>query len=193
MSKSINKVVEVCNSKFEEFNNIYSQNNSHSSIFVSYFGELSQEMVNDLSVKAEDNMIENGDKKGVIKRLFNILVEGLQNIRLHGARDEDGNQTSFLNIAKEDDHYKILMGNLILNKNVNEIAEKINTINSSSFDDVKKMYVTTLTNGIISRKGGAGLGFITMAMKSKNKLEFQFNNINDNISCFSVVITLNRN
>ena len=55
------------------------------------------------------------------------------------------------------------------------------------------MYVDTLTNGVISKKGGAGLGFITMAMKSKNKLEFQFNNINDEISCFSVIITLNRN
>ena len=193
MSKSINKVVEVCNSKFEEFNTQYANGNSNSSIFLSHFGELSQEMVNELSVMAEDNMIESGDKKGVIKRLFNILVEGLQNIRLHGARDEDGNQTSFLNIAQENDHYKILMGNLVKNKNVDDISDKINKINASSKKDVKEMYVNTLTNGVISIKGGAGLGFITMAMKSKNKLEFQFKNINDNISCFSLLITLNRN
>ena len=125
MSKSINKVVEVCNSKFEEFKTKYSINNSTSSIFVSHFGELSQEMVNELSVKAEGNMLDYGDKKGVIKRVFNILVEGLQNIRLHGARDEDGNQTSFLNIAKENDQYKILMGNLVNNKQVDDISKKI--------------------------------------------------------------------
>jgi len=184
MSKSINKVVEVCNSKFEEFNNKYSNSNSQSSIFVSHFGELSQEMVNELSVKAEKNMLNYGDNKGVIKRLFNILVEGLQNIRLHGARDENGKQTSFLNIAQENDHYKILMGNLVNNDQVNKISDKINIINSSSTDNVKKMYVNTLTNGIISKKGGAGLGFITMAMKSKNKLDFQFKVINDEISCF---------
>ena len=48
------------------------------------WSRLVKEMVNELSVKAEGNMLESGDKKGVIKRLFNILVEGLQNIRLHG-------------------------------------------------------------------------------------------------------------
>ncbi len=193
MSKSKNKVVEICNSKLEEFSDKYSKNDSHSSIFVSHFGELSQEMVNDLSIKAEQSMLKYGDKKGVIKRLFNILVEGLQNIRLHGARDENDSQTSFLKIAKENDHYKVLLGNLVNNKQVNGISDKINIINSSTNEDIKKMYVDTLTNGVISKKGGAGLGFITMAMKSKNKLEFQFNNINDEISCFSVIITLNRN
>ena len=49
-----------------------------------------------------------------------------------------------------------------------------------------------LTNGIISNKGGAGLGFITMAMKSKNKLNFSVQEIDESLSCFSIEIKINR-
>ena len=50
-----------------------------------------------------------------------------------------------------------------------------------------------LTNGIISNKGGAGLGFITMAMKSKNKLNYKIEEINDRISCFTLEVKIDRN
>lgn len=49
-----------------------------------------------------------------------------------------------------------------------------------------------LTNGIISSKGGAGLGFITMAMKSKNKLGYSIDEIDDNLSCFCLEVKLDR-
>ena len=52
--------------------------------------------------------------------------------------------------------------------------------------------MAVLTNGIISNKGGAGLGFITMAMKSKNKLKYLFEEINDKLSCFTVEVKVDR-
>ncbi len=190
MGEPTNKVTEVCKLKFEDFRKKHSIDAS--TFFISHFGELSQEMVNDLSIETEQKMIQFGDKKVVVKKAFNILVEGLQNIRLHGAKDKNGIQTSFLKIAKEELTYKILMGNLVANSNIKSISEKINTINSSDLRQIKEMYVATLTNGIISKKGGAGLGFITMAMKSKNNLDFNFDPINSDISCFSVELILNR-
>jgi hypothetical protein len=190
MGEPTNKVTEVCKLKFEDFRKKHAIDAS--TFFISHFGELSQEMVNDLSIETEQKMIQFGDKKVVVKKAFNILVEGLQNIRLHGAKDKNGIQTSFLKIAKEELTYKILMGNLVTNSSIKSISEKINTINSSDLKQIKEMYVATLTNGIISKKGGAGLGFITMAMKSKNNLDFNFDSINSDISCFSVELILNR-
>jgi hypothetical protein len=49
-----------------------------------------------------------------------------------------------------------------------------------------------LTNGVISSKGGAGLGFITMAMKSKNKLNYRVEKINEALSFFSVEVKIDR-
>ena len=190
MGHPTNKVTEVCKLKFEDFKKKHSIDTS--TFFVSHFGELSQEMVNDISIETEQKMIQSGDKKVVVKKAFNILVEGLQNIRLHGAKDKNGIQTSFLKIAKDELAYKILMGNLVSNDSIKTISDKINLINSSDLKQIKEMYVATLTNGIISKKGGAGLGFITMAMKSKNNLDFNFEPINSDISCFSVELILNR-
>ena len=159
MGKPTKKVVEICNLRFEDFKKIHSIDESN--VFVSFFGELSQDMVNDLSIETEGKMIESGDKKVIVKKAFNILVEGLQNIRLHGAKDSNGIQTSCLVIVKNKLTYKILFGNLIPNKIIKTISSKIELINSSNLDQIKEMYVSTLTNGIISKKGGAGLGFIT--------------------------------
>ena len=149
-------------------------------------------MVNEISIETEEKMINSGDKKVVVKKAFNILVEGLQNIRLHGGRDSNNVQTSCLVIVQNKKNYKILFGNLIPNNIIKLISSKIELINSSNLDQIKEMYVATLTNGIISKKGGAGLGFITMAMKSKNNLDFNFEAIDSEISCFSVELTLNR-
>jgi hypothetical protein len=43
-----------------------------------------------------------------------------------------------------------------------------------------------LANNQISAKGGAGLGFITIAMKSGNKLDIRFEKINDDYSLFQM-------
>ncbi len=45
----------------------------------------------------------------------------------------------------------------------------------------------------LSPRGGAGLGFIDMARKSGNKIRFDFEQINDELSFFSVRMTINRN
>ncbi|MBK9591434.1 MAG: hypothetical protein IPO32_07985 [Crocinitomicaceae bacterium] len=89
-----NTVVDKCNARFQQIFGDYNIN-ANGKIIVSHFGEFSQDLVNSLSTGIEDTMLESGDKKGVVKRMFSILVEGLQNIRIHGERDEDNNQISF--------------------------------------------------------------------------------------------------
>ncbi len=191
MSGFPNRVLEVCNSRYQE---IFGRYNSTSSkkILISHFGEFSQELVNSLTNKVEEMMLDANDKKGTIKRVFSILVEGLQNIRLHGEKDEDGNQASFLIVAQDDDEYLISLANLVLNTDLKTVDERITKINDYDDRELKELYMEVLTNGIISNKGGAGLGFITMAMKSKNKLGYTFEEINDTLSCFTMEVKINR-
>ena len=145
-----------------------------------------------MSNQVEESMFEAGDKKGTIKRMFSILVEGLQNIRLHGEKDQDGNQASFIVIAYDDDVYDITTGNLVLNENVEKLNVRLEQINALDERTLKEHYMETLTNGIISNKGGAGLGFITMAMKSKNPLNYKFEQVNETLSCFTLGTIVNR-
>ena len=56
--------------------------------------------------------------------------------------------------------------------------------------ELKKLYLEVLTNSRISSKGGAGLGLIEMARKSGQKLDFSFEEYNENFSLFYLQIKL---
>ncbi|MBL7898221.1 MAG: SiaB family protein kinase [Crocinitomicaceae bacterium] len=186
-----NNVVDKCNARFQQIFGDYNIN-ANGKIIVSHFGEFSQDLVNSLSTGIEDTMLESGDKKGVVKRMFSILVEGLQNIRIHGERDEDNNQISFLIVLQTEDEYKVTFGNLVKSENTYKIIERIDTLNQMDTDQVKELYMEVLSNGIISNKGGAGLGFITMALKAKSKINYESQEVSDTLTFFSVNLVLER-
>lgn len=191
MSSDSNRVVDFCNARYNETLSRYDSEDGRS-VVVSHFGEFTQDLVNSLSNGVEELMFESGDKKGTVKRIFSILVEGLQNIRIHGEKDEEGNQTSFIIISQSNDDYLLTISNLVFNKNRESIERRIQEINKNDQAQVKELYMEVLTNGIISSKGGAGLGFITMAMKSKNKLGYSIDEIDDNLSFFCLEVKLDR-
>jgi len=191
-------MVETINNAIgSDVRNIYlacleKQNNASGSIMVHHFGEFSIDFINGLTESVEEMMISNGDTKKVIKRIFSILIEGLQNVRLHGEKDEQGNQYSFLFIVKGKSHYKIIMGNL-MNHEDRQISESyLNKINLMSAEELKSYYLEILDNSFFSTKGGAGLGFLTMRLKSEQKLSYSFDKLNDSLCFFTVEITLMR-
>ncbi len=184
-------LVQKYNSRFQEIFGKYNLN-VNGRVIVSHFGEFSQELVNSLSTSVENMMIESGDKKGTVKRMFSILVEGLQNIRIHGGRDENGNQVSFIIILQDSDFYKVTMSNLVDSSQINRITQRIDELNQLDLSQIKERYMEVLSNGIMSNKGGAGLGFITMALKSKNKLNYTADKLGQNLYALTIEITIDR-
>ena len=184
-------LVQKYNSKFQEIFGRYNLN-TDSRVIVSHFGEFSQELVNSLSTSVENMMIESGDKKGVVKRMFSILVEGLQNIRIHGGRDDNGKQVSFIVILQSPEKYIVALSNLVNSNQINTITKRIDELNQMELPEIKERYMEVLSNGIMSNKGGAGLGFITMALKSKNKLNYTAEEIGENMHALTLEITIDR-
>ena len=133
-----NTLVDKCNARFQQ---IFGDLNIHADgkIIVSHFGEFSQDLVNSLTTSIEEMMFDSGDKKGIVKRVFSILVEGLQNIRIHGERDEDRNQVSFLIVMQRDEKYIITFGNLVKTTEVGKITDKIEMLNELPTEKVKEL------------------------------------------------------
>jgi hypothetical protein len=161
-------------------------------VLVSHYGEFSQDLINSLVEGNEELMSSVGDKKILIKRVFSILIEGLQNIRAHGERDEQGIQLAFVLIAKEKESYKINFGNIINSIDCDKITSHIDNLNQMSLSNVKMLYTKVLTEDMFSEKGGAGLGFITMKMKSNNVLNYSIETLNETQSLFSVEVLMDR-
>lgn len=142
-------------------------------VSIAHLGPINQDLVNSLSESVESLMVSAGDKKPVIKRVFSILIEGLQNILLHGESFND-EQLSLLLVGYNETHYKVVLGNIALASDEEKLKGYLDGLNNKSEEEVKAFYLETLNNGLISDKGGAGLGFITMRMKSKAQLVYQF-------------------
>lgn len=153
-------------------------------VISTHYGTMSAEDVNDIAFEIEQKMLEEGEKKGIIKRIFNLVVEILQNIRLHGEADDDGVQQGYYILVKEGNDFISISSNIALNSNLERITTKIDKINQMDKVALKEYYMEVLTDGKISVKGGAGLGFITVAMKSKNKLDYTFREVTDAKSKF---------
>ena len=153
-----------------------------------YSGHFSEEIlrkVMDLSEIKIDSFDEFRKKK---KRMLFLMAEGFQNIIKHGDKPElkkDGgiNQNFFLTLSRGNAIF-ISNGNLIENDNVADLQKQLIEVNSLDEQGLKELHSYVMKHGSLSHKGGAGLGLITIARKSDQKLNYSFENFNDNLSFY---------
>ena len=162
-----------------------------------YEGEFTQDITKSVLAMAERNMDSYGEGSGTKRKVFNIMVECLQNICKHadyieGKVDDESSNAIFM-IGKQETEYFILSGNAMLSDKVESVSQKLEQINSLDKDGLKQLYKDIIKNGSLSEKGGAGLGFIDMARKSGQKLRYDFEPINDELTFFSLRTTIRRN
>jgi hypothetical protein len=178
-------------SVFEAIRDRYVKEDSLS-IVMSHCGVFSQDLVNSLGEGAEEILIASNEKRQMIRRIFSVLIEGLQNIKIHGEPNKDDLKSGILVLAKGENCYKITFGNLILNNLVSSMDERLTELNTLDEVELKERYMKVLSEGILSNKGGAGLGFITMKMKAKSNLNFHFQKVSNELSVFTFELVIQR-
>ena len=161
-------------------------------VLLSHLGTFSQDLISSLCNSTEELLISAGDSKKIIKRLFSILIEGLQNIRLHGERDEQGRQIGYVILAKSKPKYRIVMANVIHPEDYVKVEQYLEEINGYTAEQIKKTYLDVLSNEFMSHKGGAGLGFITTRMKSENPLIYSFYQLDNGQMLFTFEVEIDR-
>jgi hypothetical protein len=184
LSNNLHNEKEFVREQYEQMILAHQQDET---ILVSHYGELSQSVISNLEGSVEQKITSLDISKGPIKKIFFISVETLQNMLLHGQKNNEGEQHNFFILVKNGVKLKVISSNLVANTSIPSLEKQINTINS--FDDEKELkayYLEHLENNTMSEKGGAGLGFITIGMKSGNKLQVEFQKINDQFSLFTL-------
>jgi glucose-6-phosphate-specific signal transduction histidine kinase len=138
-----------------------------------YEGEFTQEITKSVLSMAERNMDSTGEESSIKRKVFNVMVECLQNIVKHADQEERDNAAIFL-IGRNKDSYLIISGNPIKQEDKGILTRNLEKINSLDKDGLKELYKDIIKNTEISDKGGAGLGFVDMARKSGRKLDYEF-------------------
>lgn len=139
----------------------------------SYRGKFDNSIVEKILSLTECNLSEINETTSLKKRVYFILVEGLQNITRHqeiSLKDWD----AFFMICRRPEAYYITLGNVVNKNSVGLLRKKIDTINKMGADQLKDYSRLVLKMGSFSSKGGAGLGLIEMARKSSKPLLYDF-------------------
>jgi len=160
-----------------------------------YEGEVTQEITKTFTSLTEKNMAKTEESNQVQRKVFNVMVECLQNISKHGdtISPENEERRGIVMISKGEESYKIITGNMIRNAKVPELTESLEYINSLDKEGLSSLYKQQMRESKISEKGGAGLGLIDIAKKTGSKLAYQFKQLNEEISFFILTSTIKRN
>jgi hypothetical protein len=163
-------------------------------ILLSFKGEVTSDLLSSMLKVMESKLESISEEPKTKKKVYNVLVECLQNLYHHkdlpSNEIADKNSTIFLIGLNNNGSYKIITGNYISDEGVKALKTKIDMINGLSKVELKQLYIDTLTNENFSEKGGGGLGIIDIARKSGNKIEYQFVRVENGHQFFSMIVNV---
>ena len=129
----------------------------------------------------------------MIRKIFNIMVEMLQNISKNAAdNDSSACEAPLFMIGESEGDYLLITSNKIMNEKIPPLKARLDEVNSLDADGLKKLYKEVRLSGSFSRVGGAGIGIIDMARKSGKELAYDFKDIDGENSFFSLVTSITR-
>ena len=167
---------------------------SEDNLCLLYNGNFSDDITNKLIELSEYNMTNVEGLSKMKKKASFLMAECFQNIVRHGeivnSEIHDDVDEGFFLTKNWQSIYYITSGNLIENKNIEDLEKQLQKVNSLSREELKLLYREVLENQELSEKGGAGLGLIEMARKSGQKLSYEFEDFNKDFSFFYNQIVL---
>ncbi len=179
---------------FLEFAYQLYQTMKNNEINLVYEGVVTQEITKTFTAMTEKNLAKNEESNQVQRKVFNVMVECLQNISKHAdSLDEEEEKRGIVMVSHGADCYNIITGNVIKNEKVESLRNSLEHVNSLDKEGLSTLFKQQIKEGRISEKGGAGLGFIDIAKKTGNKIEYQFKELNSEVSFFIITTTIDRN
>jgi len=159
---------------------------------IDYNGEkLDYDTVGELLTQLWSKMEQEGNNIVVIKKVYSIVTEFLENVYKHSDFVEDGNKLVTIKIRKKDaDHYTVVVQNPVLKEKLEKLIYKVDFINSLNKAGLKKLYQYEIKKRTISPKGGAGLGLIIVARKAEGSILFEAKEYNEQTSLISMSVTV---
>lgn len=171
-------------------------NQTTTSTVLKFKGKLTFERVgillNELKTRKEEFEIN----PVLYKKLLTLMIEVLENVLRYSDHFEEfitkhpDYQPEF-ELKRNSKGFILKAKNPVRDEDMAGISLKIERINNSEEEELKKFYRETITNGVFTEKGGAGLGFIEMAKITSNDLMFSFLPCKSGFSIFELTLYIN--
>jgi hypothetical protein len=167
-----------------DLNEYYSKLNG-GDVLMAFKGNISGELISNVLEVVEAGMDDRNENSKIRKKVYNVLVESLQNLYHHievlppVMQKEFDSKFAMIVVSKETERYRLSTGNFVTQDKVDVLKNKIDKINSMGKEELKDMYKFILNHQRLSEKGGGGLGLVDIARKTGHKLEYHFEKYNN--------------
>ena len=164
-------------------------------VLLLFKGSLNADLVSSILQLTESKLNVLQERSKVKKKIFNILVECLQNVYLHLDKMKNvnvisGDDSAIVIIGRTDEDYHIITGNYVEHENCKKLKDNLDHLKTLDNDQLKVKYNEVLNNKQYSEVGGAGLGLIDMLRKSDRRVEYNVRPFDEEFSFFSVVVKI---
>lgn len=156
---------------------------SEKNILIAFTGHFDHLVTTSLLKNIKSKLGELQSVTGIDKKVYNVLVESIENISKYSNRKNNIQNIAMLLLCKGEEHFTIITGNHVLNKDIPALREKLEKVSNLNKEGLKQMYreqmLSTRTD-----ENSAGLGIIDIAIKSGNRIKFDFKPLNEETSFY---------
>jgi hypothetical protein len=149
-------------------------------VISAFKGKIGPEVLRSILRSTESRLVDVPETVPIRKKIFNILVELVQNLIKHVDAEAKGEKAlSTLMVTRDAGGYLISTGNHIPRAMSEFVQERVEMLNSMSKDELRQYYRVNMERNEMSEKGGAGLGLIDIVRKADGKLECFIEPVNE--------------
>ncbi len=134
-------------------------------------------------------------KKPARKRLYGTVVESIDNIFKYSARVSpeirDLSGVPSVSVKKAGRQYTVATGNLVHNDEIEDLRFKLDRVNQLDNEALKSLYEDIINQESTEEDKGAGLGLITMALRTEHEIDYSFTPVDSEHSFFKMQIKIN--
>ncbi len=163
---------------------------AENNVYLMWSGHISAEVEKEVLSFTEMQLVEADVELNIRRRVFRVLVEILENVGKYSpgkeAEMEFGMPVAMIRL--DDEVYSLTTGNLVQNENVGHLKSKIDDINKYDKVGLKELFRNSLSDQNINTDSTGNMGLIDMARKSGSKLVYEFEQINERYSYFTLTV-----
>ena len=164
-------------------------------VIFAYSGYVTEQVLTGVGEAIKQKMtIEDADRK-TMRSVFAIFVEQMQNIIRYSAEKIPPGTSAdalielrygILTVGQEEAGYIVHAGNLIQRDDTERLRTKLAALQAMSKDELKAAYKSQLKAGPDEFSKGAGIGFIEIARRASEPIDFDFTDVDAKHAFFAL-------
>jgi len=117
------------------------------------------------------------------------MVETLQNISKHSYQ-KNGLREGIFTLSRHNENYILSTGNFIENHKIENFRKYLEELSRMTLENLNLYYKKILRNGNDFEDNNGGLGFIDIMRECYGKVDYEFYEIDNEISFFSLTLEI---